>query len=162
MITADRQIFPIKVMDVPGLGDDEQLLHECMMETVTELKDEYKVDVVAIVADAAAACRKACRMTAEALPGIITLDCAAHQLDLILSSCLKNAGPISDSIRRVVSMCVWWSSHQTWNARLEEHIEAKFGQETPLLLPVKTHWGSCVTALARALEVSREKTPKMV
>ena len=69
----------MKVLDTSSEEKTADHLYVAILDVRKVLRNEWKVDVIAITSDAAGEAKKARRLCIEADPSLITPDCWAHQ-----------------------------------------------------------------------------------
>jgi len=103
---------------------------------------------IAIITDNAANMLKARKSIEDIFPHIVSLNCIAHSLHLIISDLLK-CNSVSTFITKVVDIVKAVKKSQILNAHFDSIRKINLCSKT-LNLPVKTRWGSnlfCLTSM---------------
>lgn len=103
---------------------------------------------IAIITDNAANMLKARKSIEDKFPHIVSLNCIAHSLHLIISDLLK-CNSVSTFITEVVDIVKAIKKSQILNAHFDSIRQINLCSKT-LTLPVKTRWGSnlfCLTSM---------------
>lgn len=75
-----------QVHDITGQPKTAETTFKLVNAAIASFKDDYpSTGVVAVVSDAASEARKARQMLVNANPGMLHLNCFAHQLNLLVS-----------------------------------------------------------------------------
>jgi hypothetical protein len=122
-------------------------------EQVSKILDSKEIKVTAIVTDNAAAMKKFWRLFRQANPGVITLGCAAHGLELLAKD-LSSNDLMKNTLAECVSIVKWFSRHIQLGglATLREYQKETMGHESALILPSLTRWNSrlaCIQSLCK-------------
>ncbi|KAL0027749.1 hypothetical protein WJX77_002786 [Trebouxia sp. C0004] len=84
MITSDRKALPHRSFNTSAERHFAEVLRDHMIEEIQLVEKEMATRVKAIITDAASDFRKARRLVIkEAYPHILSLDCFAHQMNLL-------------------------------------------------------------------------------
>ncbi|KAL0027797.1 hypothetical protein WJX77_006207 [Trebouxia sp. C0004] len=84
MITSDRKALPHRSFNTSAERHFAEDLRDHMIEEIQLVEKEMATRVKAIITDAASDFRKARRLVVEeAYPHILSLDCFAHQMNLL-------------------------------------------------------------------------------
>ncbi|KAF8578694.1 hypothetical protein K439DRAFT_1648725 [Ramaria rubella] len=130
MVTCNGQTHTVRVHDASAERKTAENLYNLMVEVINELQDKWNVTVVAFTSDAGGESLKACKMVRVKYPHIVTADCYAHQINLIVGDFFKsaasflhevaNSAPTLTVIRAVLTRwtCHYLAYHRLLDLRL--------------------------------------------
>jgi hypothetical protein len=89
MFAARGKVYTVRVHDASLEGKTAENLLKLMLEVIDTLKKDWGVELIAFTMDASGESRKAQRLLREIMPHLITPDCYAHQVNLIVGDYFK-------------------------------------------------------------------------
>lgn len=89
MFVARGKVYTVRVHDASRERKTAENLLKLMLEVIETLKKEWGVELIAFTTDASGESRKARCLLRELMPHLITPDCYAHQVNLIVGDYFK-------------------------------------------------------------------------
>ncbi|THU78266.1 hypothetical protein K435DRAFT_824147 [Dendrothele bispora CBS 962.96] len=153
MITVDRKIRTVRVHDASGERKTAENLLKLMREVIQELEKNWHVNVVAFTTDASGEARKARKLLLRERPDLITPDCFAHQVNLVVGDYMKvNKGFLLYS-KAATELITWLRSKTFLLAMLRETQQQHHLPVLTIIRAVLTRWTAHYLAYRRLLDV---------
>ena len=76
------QIYTYKTINITSSSKTGEKTYLHLKEEIEHLEEEYKIEVIAVISDAAGEAAKARRLLMAWKPSLISLDCYSHQFNL--------------------------------------------------------------------------------
>ncbi|KAL3141786.1 hypothetical protein ABBQ32_004460 [Trebouxia sp. C0010 RCD-2024] len=96
-------VFPHTSLNTTVERHFGEVIKAYIVEEIQVVQTELKIQVKAVVTDAASDCRKARRLFVKEYPHIVSLDCFAHQMNLSVGDYLKHHSGAADELGRPLS-----------------------------------------------------------
>ncbi|KAJ3497528.1 hypothetical protein NLJ89_g10338 [Agrocybe chaxingu] len=154
MISTKRQIFTVQVNDTTTERKTAEKLLDQMLEVLDKLDKEWKVRVIAFTTDASGESRKARRLLRERRPDLVTPDCYAHQVNLIVGDYFKaNDTAFLVAASQANELITWLRSKTAVMGLIREACLAQNKNAVSVIRPVATRWTAFYLAYRRLLDL---------
>ncbi|DBA94964.1 TPA: hypothetical protein ACH3X1_002490 [Trebouxia sp. C0004] len=121
-ISSARQAIPTRSIDTTAERHFAHILCAHMVAELEYVEKEFDTKVKAIITDAASDCRKARSLLVEQYPHVVSLDCFAHQMNLLVGNYLKSQPEASALMKQAFEV-----SSQTQGSRTHKQIHRPSG-----------------------------------
>ncbi|PCH43941.1 hypothetical protein WOLCODRAFT_39688, partial [Wolfiporia cocos MD-104 SS10] len=112
--------------------------------------------IVAWCTDASGESRKMRRLLQQKFPWIITVDCWAHQINLVVGDYFKLKSTVSHTMDDALEVAKWFNNHSRALGLLHDQQVTHYGgRALRLILPVITHWTAHYLTCTRLLELEK-------
>lgn len=129
-------------------------LAEQLLAVINTLITQHHARVIAFVVDNEAVNRKTHRLLKQQLPFLIHVPCAAHTVQLIVRSCLKNEA-CSDTLKQLHDLIHYFDVKDNRHA-LRRMQQARSSTPLAVLKPCDTRWSSMLVAAQRLLRMKKD------
>ncbi|CDO68373.1 hypothetical protein BN946_scf184815.g20 [Trametes cinnabarina] len=156
--TINAQYTPwlLNLFDVSAVAKTAQNLFQLIVEEVQYCIEHLSVTLVAYCTDAAGDTKAMRDRLCQRFPWLITIDCWAHQINLLVVDYFKHMRHYSTFMDEAEELIKWFNNHTRALAMLKEEQRRIYqGRALSLLYPVTTRWSSRYIACKRLLEVKK-------
>jgi len=125
-----------------------------VMADIKYAEKEYEVTIAAWCTDAAGDAKKMRKDLVKQMPWIISLDCAAHQVNLVVCDLFKLKSAYLKTIDKATEVIKWFNHHSRALGLLRKEQLGTYQKILALIQPVITCWTCHFLSTQRLLETS--------
>ena len=125
-----------------------------VIEDIEYVEREYRVTVIAWCTDAADDAKKMRNDLVKQMPWLISLDCAAHQVNLVVGDLFKLKSTYLTTIDTAVEVIKWFDNHSRALGLLRKEQLVTYSKVLALIHPVIPRWTCHFLSSRRLLETS--------
>ena len=125
-----------------------------VMADIKYAEKEYEVTIAAWCTDAAGDAKKMRKDLVKQMPWIISLDCAAHQVNLVVCDLFKLKSAYLKTIDKATEVIKWFNHHSHALGLLRKEQLGTYQKILALIQPVITRWTCHFLSTRRLLETS--------
>ncbi|KIM69305.1 hypothetical protein SCLCIDRAFT_78472, partial [Scleroderma citrinum Foug A] len=103
-------------------------------------EQEYQVMIIAWCTDAAGDAKKMWKDLIKQMPWLISLDCSAHQINLVVGDLFKLKSGYLTTIDKTTEVIKWFNNHSRALGLLRKEQLATYHKILALIQPVITRW----------------------
>ncbi|KAF7358758.1 hypothetical protein MSAN_01214800 [Mycena sanguinolenta] len=153
MFAVEGKVYTVRVHDASLERKTAENLLKLMLEVIETLKQKWGVVPIDFVTDASGESRKARRLLQQLMPMLITPDCYAHQVNLIVGDYFKVDKGFLKYSKQATELITWLRS-KTFVLALIRQIQSENGSHPlAIIRAVLTRWTAHYLAYCRLLEV---------
>ncbi|KAF9037773.1 ribonuclease H-like domain-containing protein [Panaeolus papilionaceus] len=154
MATTATKVYTVKVYDTTIERKTAENLLVQMREVLKTLERDWEVKATAFTSDASGESRKARRLLREERPDLVTPDCYAHQINLIVGDYFKtNEVDFLRYATKANELITWIRSKTALIGLIKKYRESRNKQPLSVIWPVPTRWTAFFLAYRRLLEL---------
>ncbi|KAI8971257.1 ribonuclease H-like domain-containing protein, partial [Trametes punicea] len=146
----------LNLFDISAVAKTAQNLFQLIVNEVQYCIEHLSITLVAYCTDAAGDMKAMRDRLHQRFPWLITIDCWAHQMNLLVVDYFKHMQHYSTFMDQAEELIKWFNNHARALAMLkEEQCRIYEGQALSLLYPVTTRWSSRYIACKCLLDVKK-------
>ena len=151
-MTVNREVHTVKVFDASTERKTAENLFKHMQNVLNIMQDEWKVKVVAFTTDASGESRKARQLLRSKFPHLVTPDCYAHQINLIVGDYFKCKSSTFIKISENATELITWLRSKTFVLASLRELQLEANQPAlTVIRAVLTRWTAHYLAYSRLL-----------
>ena len=142
-------------METHNISAEAKNVQNLLQHTIEDIKyaeREYGVTVIAWCTDAAGDAKKMRKDLIKQMPWLISLDCAAHQVNLVFGDLFKLKSTYLTTIDMAVEVIKWFNNHSCALGLLWKEQLVTYSKVLALIHPVITRWTCHFLSSWRLLE----------
>ncbi|KAB5588959.1 HAT family dimerization protein [Ceratobasidium theobromae] len=152
MITVNYQAHITHIRDVSASWKTAGNLLSIVIEEIKYAED-LGAKIVAWCSDASGESRAMRHRLYALMPRLITLDCYAHQINLVVGDLFKHVEGMAGIANNANKIIKWFNNHSFALGMLRQCQEIEYGRTFALIAAVLTRWTTHYCSVARLLEV---------
>ncbi|KAI0362751.1 hypothetical protein OH77DRAFT_1379925, partial [Trametes cingulata] len=154
MINVEYTPWLLNLFNVSAIAKTAQNLFEIISTEITYCMEYLSTIIVAYCTDCAGDAKAMRDLLREKFPWIITLDCWAHQINLLVGDFFKGRRGYAQVMDQAEEIIKWFNNHSRALAMLRLEQQHQYsGRTVSLLYPVATRWSSRFMTCVRLLEI---------
>ncbi|KAI0771477.1 ribonuclease H-like domain-containing protein [Trametes elegans] len=144
----------LNVFNISAAAKTAQNLLEIVVAEIKYCMEYLSTVVVGYCTDAGGDTKAMRELLRQQFPWIITVDCWAHQMNLLVGDYFKHMRHYAGYMDQAEEIIKWFNNHTRALAMLAEEQRHRYdGRVLALLYPVVTRWSSHYLTCARLLEI---------
>ncbi|EPQ49944.1 hypothetical protein GLOTRDRAFT_23281, partial [Gloeophyllum trabeum ATCC 11539] len=156
MINVEFIPYLLHTYDISAVVKNAENLLGIVVTEIAYCSEVLGVDIVAWCTDCGGEALKMRRLLRERFPWIVTVECWAHQINLIVGDYFKLNVPYVKVMDKAIEVVKWFNNHSRALGLLkEEQARSLMGKVLSLILPVITRWTSHYLSCSRLLELEK-------
>lgn len=160
--TANREVHTVRVTDVSAERKTAQHLKVLIISVIEEVQMTWKANVVAVTSDASGESRAARKQLVMEFPWLVSADCYAHQINLVVGDYFKTSGAVVYlAYSKKASELITWLRSKTLVLASLRDIQYAINSTNPsqtrrvltVIRAVLTRWTAHYLAFRRLLDL---------
>ena len=144
----------MRTHNVSAEAKNARNLLQHVIEDIKYAEQEYHVTIIAWCTDAAGDAKKMRKDLIKQMPWLISLDCSAHQVNLVVGDLFKLKSTYLTTVDKAIEVIKWFNNHSRALGLLRKEQLTTYHKILALIQPVITRWTSHFLATRRLLETS--------
>ncbi|KAF8834999.1 hypothetical protein BDN67DRAFT_913792 [Paxillus ammoniavirescens] len=140
MMSVDFEPYLICTHNISKEKKNAENLLAHVLADIQTMEEHFNVTVIAWCSDAAGDARKMWNNLIKARPWMISIDCWAHQGNLIVGDIFKAKVTLLATIDQAADMIKWFNNHSCALGILHHEQMVTYQQTLVLILPVISQW----------------------
>ncbi|KIM50360.1 hypothetical protein SCLCIDRAFT_34376 [Scleroderma citrinum Foug A] len=154
MIIVDFEGVLLRTHNISAEAKTAQSLLQHVMEDIKYAEKEYEVTIAAWCTDAVGDAKKMRKDLVKQMPWIISLNCSAHQVNLVVCDLFKLKSAYLKTVDKATEVIKWFNHHSCALGLLRKEQLGTYQKILALIQPVITHWTCHFLSTRRLLETS--------
>ncbi|KAJ3519444.1 hypothetical protein NMY22_g13201 [Coprinellus aureogranulatus] len=154
MVNVEYTLYLLGCADISAEAKTAENLLAIVVKEITYILTTLKVVLVAWCTDASGESKKMRRVLRMKYPWLVTIDCWAHQINLVLSNYFKVKGCLISIVNEALEIVKWFNNHSHALGLLrQQQLASGLTRYVSLILPVLTRWTSHYLSVSRLLNL---------
>ncbi|KAF4622376.1 hypothetical protein D9613_009287 [Agrocybe pediades] len=152
MASAAKQLYTVRVNDTTIERKTAENLLVQMEDVILHLESDWRAKVIAFTTDASGESKKARSLLQKKCPRLVTPDCYAHQINLIVGDYFKTKGTeFLTYAQQANELITWLRSKTALLGLIREELTRRNKPALSVIRPVPTRWTAYYLAYNRLL-----------
>jgi hypothetical protein len=157
LLVSNNVQFLYDLKDISAQQHTGTFVYGILCELLAEIREQHDIQIDALITEGGSEMAKARKLIKRSHPGVVTLWCVSHLLNLLFGDVLKsNSGMIrvKGVIEECVSMVNWILNRQVALGLLREKQRELYNKQIALVQPGDTRWNSYIYMVKSVVKTS--------
>ncbi|KAH7913714.1 ribonuclease H-like domain-containing protein [Hygrophoropsis aurantiaca] len=154
MVTVDFEPYLVRTHNMSAERKTGENLLSRVKSDIEYAESHFGVSIIAWCTDAGSDALKMRKELTKAMPWIITIDCWAHQLNLVVGDYFKVKLSFLETAEKAIMVIKWFNNHSRAHGIFHDEQMITYHKFIALILPVITRWTCHFLSFRRLLRVS--------